>query len=204
MPPSFHISSVTGNPNDGTEHAEDAEVSYTVTAVWEASNGPYRALSVLPYSPQMMTQQLTQRFSVEAPIILHPEADFDCLDRSSKPQAWLELPLRTDRSHVPFQCAVSVRSLSGPRALFVHSSKGHSTESCVVLEERKIPLLRRVHDSSEIKNIVSRDRCRRYHRRFTVAQGNCKYPTAVHDHFTPILCPGYPSKGSSLRMDHGA
>lgn len=54
MPPSFSISSVTGNSNGGAEHAEDADVSYTITAVWEANNGSDRALCVLPYFPQMM------------------------------------------------------------------------------------------------------------------------------------------------------
>ena len=55
MPPSFNISSVTGNP-DGAEHSEDAEVSYTITAVWEANNGSGRALWVLPYFLQMIVQ----------------------------------------------------------------------------------------------------------------------------------------------------
>ena len=117
MPPSFNISSIIGNPNNGAEHAEDAEVSYTITAVWEASDGSDRALCVLPFFPQVMIQQLTQGFSVEAPIIFHPETDFDCSDGSSKPRAWLELPLRTDRSHVPFQCAVSLFPLSPSRFL---------------------------------------------------------------------------------------
>jgi hypothetical protein len=49
MPPSFSISSVSGSPNEGAEHPEDAEVSYTVTAVWEAANGLDRALCVLPH-----------------------------------------------------------------------------------------------------------------------------------------------------------
>ncbi|KAF9787895.1 hypothetical protein BJ322DRAFT_1105935 [Thelephora terrestris] len=89
MPPSFSVSSASGDPIDGAERAEDAEVSYVVTAVWEANNGLGRAL-------------------IEAPIIFQPETDFDCLDAPSKPQAWLELPLRTDRSHVPFQCAVTL------------------------------------------------------------------------------------------------
>lgn len=49
MPPSFSIASLTGNLNDRAEHAEDAEVSYTITAEWEANNGSDRALCVLPY-----------------------------------------------------------------------------------------------------------------------------------------------------------
>jgi hypothetical protein len=47
MPPSFKLSSVMGNPNDGTARAEDAEVSYTITALWEANDGSDRALCVL-------------------------------------------------------------------------------------------------------------------------------------------------------------
>lgn len=37
-----------GYPNDGVSHAEDAEVSYTITALWEANDGSDRALCVLP------------------------------------------------------------------------------------------------------------------------------------------------------------
>ena len=59
MPPSFSISSATGNPNNGADHAEDAEVSYTITAVWEATNGSDRALYVLPHFLQAMVQRLT-------------------------------------------------------------------------------------------------------------------------------------------------
>ena len=51
MPPSFEISSVIGDPNDGTPHPEDAEVSYTVTALWEACDGCDRALCVFPSYP---------------------------------------------------------------------------------------------------------------------------------------------------------
>lgn len=79
--------------------------------------------------------------------------DFDCIDGTSKPQAWLELPLRTDRSHVPFQCAVSF-VLDLDFALCVHSGKGHSTESRFVLEERPNSIFRRVYDSAEIKDAV--------------------------------------------------
>ena len=125
MPPSFSISSLTGNPDDGAQYPEDAEVSYTITAVWEAASGSDRALCVLLHFLQMTVQWLTPKFSVEAPIILHPETEFDIVDGSSKPQAWLELPLRTDRPRVPFQCAVSFCSLSG---------------SCIVLTPRKITL----------------------------------------------------------------
>lgn len=115
MPPSFSVSSVSGGPNGGAERTEDADVSYTITAVWEANNGSDRALCVHRCFPQMAVQWLTYHLSIEAPIIFQPETDFDCLDVPSKPQAWLELPLRTDRFHVPFQCAVSVCSLFGPR-----------------------------------------------------------------------------------------
>ena len=108
MPPSFSISSVVGDTPDGAAHAEEAEVSYTITALWGATDGSDQALYVLPSFPQMGVRRLTQRFSVEAPIVFQPEMDFDCLDGiSKKPNAWLELPLRTDRSSVPFQCAVS-------------------------------------------------------------------------------------------------
>lgn len=52
MPPSFKISSVMGGPDGGMPHAEEAEVSYTITALWEAYDGSDRALCVLPLFPQ--------------------------------------------------------------------------------------------------------------------------------------------------------
>ena len=97
---------------------------------------------------------LTQRSSIEAPIIFQPETDFDCIGETSRPQSWLELPLRTDRSRVPFQCAVSF-VLHLEYALFVHPDKGHSPEPCFILEERSTPILRRVYDSAEIKGTLS-------------------------------------------------
>jgi hypothetical protein len=51
IPPSFKISSVMDD--DGTPHAEDAEVSYTITALWEAYDSCDRALCVFPFYPQM-------------------------------------------------------------------------------------------------------------------------------------------------------
>lgn len=48
MPPSFKVSSVTKDSGDRTQHAEDAEVSYIITAIWEANDGTDRALCVLP------------------------------------------------------------------------------------------------------------------------------------------------------------
>ena len=47
MPPSFRISSVVSDSDDGTAHAEEAEVSYTITALWGASDGSDQALCVL-------------------------------------------------------------------------------------------------------------------------------------------------------------
>ena len=58
MPPSFNISSVMGDPNGGTPHAEDAEVSYTITALWEALDCSDRALCV-PLFLQIMARWLT-------------------------------------------------------------------------------------------------------------------------------------------------
>jgi hypothetical protein len=56
MPPSFRISSVTEDPNGGVQRAEEAEVSYTVTASWEAHRGSDRALCVLLYFLSLMAQ----------------------------------------------------------------------------------------------------------------------------------------------------
>ena len=49
LPPSFTVSSMTGDPDDGAGYAEAAEVSYTITAVWESNYGSDRALWVLPH-----------------------------------------------------------------------------------------------------------------------------------------------------------
>lgn len=59
IPPSFRISSAMGDPNDGAPPAEDAEVSYTITALWEANDGSDRALCVLPSLLQMAPGWLT-------------------------------------------------------------------------------------------------------------------------------------------------
>ena len=53
MPPSFSISSGVGNTSGGTAHAEEAEVSYTITALWGANDGSDQALCVLLSFPQM-------------------------------------------------------------------------------------------------------------------------------------------------------
>lgn len=53
MPPSFRTSSVVGDAIDGTTHAEEAEVSYTITALWGANDGSDQALYVLPSFPWM-------------------------------------------------------------------------------------------------------------------------------------------------------
>ncbi|KAG6918389.1 hypothetical protein DXG01_014790 [Tephrocybe rancida] len=83
MPPSF-------NSQDAGSSASAVDVTYTVKAVWEASNA-IDAPSVL-----------------EVPILFHPDHDFQSMDVSSpKPQSWLEMPLKGDRP-MPFRCAVTL------------------------------------------------------------------------------------------------
>ncbi|KAI1794484.1 hypothetical protein LXA43DRAFT_143333 [Ganoderma leucocontextum] len=68
---------------------ERAEVSYSVTAVWEAADGSDRVL-------------------VEAPVIYEPDHGFRSLDGSAmEPESWLEIPLKPDRP-LPFSCAVTI------------------------------------------------------------------------------------------------
>jgi len=59
MPPSFKISSVVGDSPDGAAYAEEAEVSYTITALWGASDGSDQALYVLPPFPRTGAWRLT-------------------------------------------------------------------------------------------------------------------------------------------------
>jgi hypothetical protein len=45
--------------------------------------------------------------SLEAPILIQPDTDWSSLDGLSiEPEAWLEVPLKSERP-LPFQCAVS-------------------------------------------------------------------------------------------------
>lgn len=48
---------------------------------------------------------LTVPISLEAPILYHPETDFQSLDGSMEPDSWIEIPLRSERP-IPFKCAV--------------------------------------------------------------------------------------------------
>ena len=52
MPPSFNLPSVAGGFSNEAERTENAEVSYTITALWEASSGLDRALCVLLSFPR--------------------------------------------------------------------------------------------------------------------------------------------------------
>ncbi|KAI0760363.1 hypothetical protein C8Q74DRAFT_222201 [Fomes fomentarius] len=70
---------------------ERAEVSYTVTAIWEAADGSDRVL-------------------VDAPIIYQPDPDFQSFDGlAMQTESWLEIPLKADRQ-LPITCAVTLPS----------------------------------------------------------------------------------------------
>ena len=52
-------------------------------------------------------------FSLEVPIMIYSDVDFESLDGKStrRDDSWLEMPLKSDR-HIPFRCAVSAVRLS--------------------------------------------------------------------------------------------
>ncbi|KAH9941719.1 uncharacterized protein BXZ73DRAFT_74910 [Epithele typhae] len=89
LPPTFSSVASSEMGPRGRTGVERAEVSYSVTAVWEAFDRSDRIL-------------------VEAPIIYQPEADFQSLDgHAMQGESWLEIPLKADRP-VPFSCAVTI------------------------------------------------------------------------------------------------
>ncbi|KAG1748285.1 uncharacterized protein EDB91DRAFT_1113106 [Suillus paluster] len=90
MPPTFCSSSDNGP--GGLSFAEKAEVSYRMTAVWEASD--------MSGNSGML----------EVPILFHPDTDFQSMDCAIiQPELWLEMPLKPERS-IPFHCAVTLPS----------------------------------------------------------------------------------------------
>lgn len=90
LPPSFNLSSTLQNADHGKTNSEQAEVSYTISALWEAHDHSDSAL-------------------LEAPMVFHHDEDFHSLDGVSlDSRSWLELPLRTDRTCMPFQCAITL------------------------------------------------------------------------------------------------
>ncbi|KAI0697508.1 hypothetical protein C8T65DRAFT_582572 [Cerioporus squamosus] len=88
LPPTFS-SVTTGECGPRSRPCvERAEVSYSVTAVWEAADGSDRVL-------------------VEAPIIYQPDPDFESFDGRAHSESWLEIPLRADRQ-LPMTCCVTL------------------------------------------------------------------------------------------------
>ncbi|KAI0763438.1 hypothetical protein BD413DRAFT_208395 [Trametes elegans] len=87
LPPTFSSVAVGESGPRGRASVERAEVSYSVVATWEASDGSDRAL-------------------VEAPILYQPEPDFHSADGTQQ-DSWLEIPLKSDRS-LPVVCAVTL------------------------------------------------------------------------------------------------
>ncbi|EGN92882.1 hypothetical protein SERLA73DRAFT_98668 [Serpula lacrymans var. lacrymans S7.3] len=99
MPPTFSASTLVEHVQRKRAFVEKAEVSYRVTAVWEATDGS------------------ENRTFLEAPILFQPDTDFQSLDGlSMDPECWLEMPLKADRP-IPFQCALTLPSPNSfPRA----------------------------------------------------------------------------------------
>ncbi|KDQ58688.1 hypothetical protein JAAARDRAFT_176742 [Jaapia argillacea MUCL 33604] len=92
LPPTFSFSALMEGGMRNRAFAENAEVSYRVTALWEANNGS------------------GDRIFLEAPILFQPDTDFSSLDAlSMQPASWLEMPLRAERP-IPFRCAITLPS----------------------------------------------------------------------------------------------
>ncbi|KAH8084368.1 hypothetical protein BXZ70DRAFT_1012051 [Cristinia sonorae] len=89
FPPTFSTLSMGEIDVRGRTGVERAQVDYLVIAQWE---GP---------DPD-------ERVRVNATILYEPDSDFLSLDAiNAEPNAWLEIPLRSDRP-VPFKCAITL------------------------------------------------------------------------------------------------
>ncbi|EJF59724.1 hypothetical protein DICSQDRAFT_88794 [Dichomitus squalens LYAD-421 SS1] len=132
LPPTFS-SVATGEwgprARPGVEHAE---VSYSVTAVWESADGSERVL-------------------VEAPVIYQPDPGFQSLDGSAmKPESWLEIPLKSDRS-LPFTCAVTL-----PHPASFSRSSSISYFVVFTTTPRSAPLAREIAADATVSVSLSR------------------------------------------------
>ncbi|KAF9239871.1 hypothetical protein BU15DRAFT_74404 [Melanogaster broomeanus] len=102
MPPTFSSTTLAENVYRTGSRPEKVDITYRVTAVWEASDGS------------------ENQAILEAPILFQPDIDFHSSDGSSiEPEAWLEMPLKSERP-VPFHCAVTLpRPLTFSRGSFI-------------------------------------------------------------------------------------
>ncbi|PBK90207.1 hypothetical protein ARMGADRAFT_309375 [Armillaria gallica] len=97
IPPTFYSSKHAGSPAP-TSRAGSFSVEYKILVAWDPT-AAYEYPSFL-----------------EAPILYHPDVDFQSLDGLGDKGSWLEMPLRTDRP-VPFQCAITLpTNLTFPRS----------------------------------------------------------------------------------------
>ncbi|KAK0458036.1 uncharacterized protein EV420DRAFT_409496 [Desarmillaria tabescens] len=88
LPPTFYSSKHARSPAS-TSRAGSFSVEYKILVTWDPT-AAYEYPSFL-----------------EAPILYHPDVDFQSLDGLGDKGSWLEMPLRTDRP-VPFQCAITL------------------------------------------------------------------------------------------------
>ena len=102
---------------------------------------------------------------LEAPLLLHPDADFQSLDGiSMEPSSWLEIPLRADRA-IPFKCAVSIHVVDYGRTVFIMDPLGYIARPSHVLAVDFHSLLRRLHNTTAVTSHGPRNRRGRdYHR----------------------------------------
>lgn len=87
MPPSFSSIAIGEAGIRSRTCVERVEVTYRIFVTWETSDEEERTL-------------------LEAPILYHPETDFQSLDGSMEPDSWIEIPLQSERP-IPFKCAVT-------------------------------------------------------------------------------------------------
>ncbi|KAK0203406.1 hypothetical protein DFS33DRAFT_1383665 [Desarmillaria ectypa] len=97
IPQTFYSSKHAGSPAS-TSRAGSFSVEYKILVTWDPT-AAYEYPSFL-----------------EAPILYHPDVDFQSLDGLGDNGSWLEMPLRADRP-VPFRCAITLpTTLTFPRS----------------------------------------------------------------------------------------
>ncbi|KAG7441119.1 uncharacterized protein BT62DRAFT_982887 [Guyanagaster necrorhizus] len=89
IPPTFYSSKHAAGSPASTSRAASFSVEYKILVTWDPT-AAYEYPSFL-----------------EAPILYHPDVDFQSLDGLGDQGSWLEMPLRTDRP-VPFRCAITL------------------------------------------------------------------------------------------------
>lgn len=107
LPPTFSSTAGTGSSSTDAE-----EIAYRVVSTWEPFEDPDGREVYVNFSPVLKYLHLTLSvFSLEVPIVVQPDHEFQSFDGLSSPESWLEIPLRSDRP-IPYHCAVRYLSNS--------------------------------------------------------------------------------------------